>query len=326
MRKRVPPIGLALSVLLSAAAPPAARAAQPFEVGTVGAPSALLWPVYIGNTKGIFAADDMKVDIVFVPSSAAVQQQLAGGSLNVGINGGLVDPIRAVNQGAPVAIVRIEGQAPPYALLAKPAIKSIADLKGKTISVGGAKDITRTYLERMLAPSGIKPGEYDLVFAGATSARFAALQSGSADAAILFPPITFHAEAAGFNSLGIVVDYAKNLPFMGMTVNKPWVAAPGNKRRLEKFLAGFTKSVAWFYDDKNRDEAIKILAAETRGEPDDIVKTYDFFRKISFFEPTGKISKTKMTEILGVLKAAGDVDQSFDMNKLFMPGVTEIIE
>src|SRR5207302_2665798 len=48
-------------------------------------------------------------------------------------------------------------------------IKSIAGLKGKTIIVGGAKDITRIFVDRMLAPHGVKPGEFDYVFAGARS-------------------------------------------------------------------------------------------------------------------------------------------------------------
>jgi hypothetical protein len=68
-------------------------------------------------------------------------------------------------------VVRILLQAPPYALLAKPAIKTTADLKGKTIIIGGAKDITRIFVERMLVPNGVKPNEVDYVFAGATSAR-----------------------------------------------------------------------------------------------------------------------------------------------------------
>ena len=48
-------------------------------------------------------------------------------------------------------------QAPPYALLAKPTIKNIGELKGKVISIGGAKDITRIFVERMLVPNGVKP-------------------------------------------------------------------------------------------------------------------------------------------------------------------------
>jgi ABC-type nitrate/sulfonate/bicarbonate transport system substrate-binding protein len=310
--------------LAAVATAPVVRAAETFELGSVGGASPLMWPIYIATAKGMFAAEEIKVDVVFVPSSAALQQQLAAGSLKVGVNCGLVDPIRAINQGAPVAIVRIEGQVPPYALLAKPAIKSIKELNGKTIIVGGAKDITRTYLDRMMSPSGIKPGEYDLVYAGATSARFAALQSGAADAAILFPPFNFHAEAGGFNSLGLVVDYAKNLPFMGTTVNRQW--ATDNKQRLQKYLAAFTKAALWFNDQSNREEAIKILVDVTHGARDDIEKSYDFYRKINFFETTGKVSKAKIGEIVKVLKDGGDIDQKFDVDRLFMPGVTEISE
>ena len=84
-------------------------------------------------------------------------QQVTAGSLDVSISTGLADPLRAVGMGAPIAIVRIEVQAPPYDLVAKPGIKSIKDLKGKVISLGGPKDITRIYVERMLAPNGVKP-------------------------------------------------------------------------------------------------------------------------------------------------------------------------
>ncbi len=95
--------------------------------------------------------------------------------------------------GAPIAVVRIEVQAPPYDLVAKPSIKSLGDLKGKLISLGGPKDITRIYVERMLAPNGVKRGEFDMVYAGATSARAAALVAGAVDAAILLPAFNFQA-------------------------------------------------------------------------------------------------------------------------------------
>ena len=131
---------------------------------------------------------------IYVQSSANLVQQLAAGSLDIAMSTGLVDPIRAIEQGAPLAIVRFEVQAPPYALLAEATIKSLKELKGKMISLGGPKDITKIIVERMLAPHGVKPGEFDMVFAGATSARASALQAGAVDAAILLPPFNFHAD------------------------------------------------------------------------------------------------------------------------------------
>jgi NitT/TauT family transport system substrate-binding protein len=125
--------------------------------------------------KGFFAAEDINIDRVFAPSSAAMTLQLAAGALDITVEGAFVDTIRGIEKGAPISIVRILVQTPPYELLAKPSIKSLKELKGKTISIGGAKDVTRIYLNRMLEPNGIKDSEVDLVFAGGD--RFACKRS-----------------------------------------------------------------------------------------------------------------------------------------------------
>jgi NitT/TauT family transport system substrate-binding protein len=301
---------------------PAARALDNVTVGTVGSASANLWPVYIGINKGFFAAENLKVDLVFVQSSANLVQQLAAGSLDITMSTGLVDPIRAIDQRAPLAIVRLEVQAPPYALLAKPNIKSLKELKGKTISLGGPKDITRIYVERMLAPNGVKPGEFDMVFAGATSARASALQAGAVDAAILLPPYNFQAVSAGFNDLGLTVDFAGELPFSGTVVNRNWAA--GHMNILQKMLAAHSKSVAWYYDDKNRAEAVTMMVEVSKLKTEDVEKAYDFFRKNNFFERTGAISKTKMNALFNALQMLGDLPGPQTIDRFVLTGVTQL--
>ena len=140
---------------------------------------------------------------MFAQSNAAVIQQVAAGSANVSTNSGLVDPIRAIEKGAPLAhrAPRDAGAALFAAGQARDQ-EHRASSRARLISVGGAKDITRIFVERMLEPNGVKPGEFDMTFAGATSARFSALQSGAVDAAILTPPFNFYAESAGFTNLG----------------------------------------------------------------------------------------------------------------------------
>src|ERR1700761_8140236 len=120
----------AVAMACIAASP--SRAADKITLGTVGQPAANLWPVLIAVDKGFFTAEDLQTDnIVFVQSSAALIQQVAAGSLNVAISAGLADPVRAVSMGAPISILRIDVQAPPYDLVAKPEIASLKDLKGK---------------------------------------------------------------------------------------------------------------------------------------------------------------------------------------------------
>src|SRR5262245_36359861 len=176
------------------------------------------------DRQRLFTAANVKVDLIYIPASANAIQQLAAGSLDMSFSTGLVDPIRAAEQGAGLAIARFEIQAPPYALIAKSSIKSLKDLKGKVISVGGPKDITRLYVDRMLAPNGLKTGDYDYVYAGATTARAQALLSGAVDAAILLPPSNFQLQNQGFNDLGLTIEYAPELAFSGTMANKAWAA------------------------------------------------------------------------------------------------------
>jgi NitT/TauT family transport system substrate-binding protein len=310
-------VGLAITLL-------PAQAADTVILGSVGSASTNSWPVYIGINKGFFAAEDLKVDYVFAQSNAGVNQQLAAGSIDFAINTGLVDPIRAVEKGAGVAIVRIEIQGPPYILNARSTIRSMKELKGKVISVGGAKDITRIFVERMLAADGVKPGEFDMVFAGATSARFAALQSGAVDAAILAPPYSFRAEAAGFTNLGRTIDYAPDLPFAGTVVNRTFAGA--KPRVVERVLAVLNRSIAWFYDGRNRAEAVRIMIEVSRMQPDDVERSYDFLSGGRLFEPTGQVSKAKLTALVGALQQLGDIPSGFEIERLVLPGVTQLTD
>jgi NitT/TauT family transport system substrate-binding protein len=292
--------------------------------GTVGQASANLWPTLIGMQKGFYAAEGIKPEIVYVPSSAALVQQVTAASLDISISTGLSDPLRAVGMGAPIAIVRIEVQAPPYDLVAKPSIKSIKDLKGKLISLGGPKDITRIYVERMLEPNGIKRGDFDMVFAGATAARLSALVAGAVDAAILLPAFNFQAEGKGFNSLGLTVDYVKDLPFSGTAVNVAWANA--NKPTLEKVLRVENQSIAWFEDEKNRAEAVQMLVDASGLSQSDVEKTYDFFRNGHFFESTGKVSRAKLVSLAKAMESLGDLPGALDVDKVILPGVTQMTD
>jgi NitT/TauT family transport system substrate-binding protein len=300
---------------------PGSEAGERVVVGVTGTPNALAWPFYIAMEKGFFTAQDINIDRIFAPSSAAMMLQLAAGALDITVEGAFVDTIRGIEKGAPISIVRILVQTPPYELLAKPSIRDLKELKGKTISIGGAKDVTRIYLDRMLEPNGIKDSEVDLVFAGASSARLAALQSGAIDAAILTAPFNFYAVTAGFNIVGRTADYVTDLPQNGTVVNRNWAAA--HVSTLEKFLSAFNKGVAWFGDDRNREEAINILVVTGNLKPEEVAKSYEFFRKGGFFEPTGSVSRAKLRAVANVLVSLGDLPNGINVDQLLLPGVTK---
>jgi NitT/TauT family transport system substrate-binding protein len=312
-------LGFAIASLMAVAP---ARAADTVTIGTVGSPSANLWPLFIGVEKGFYTAENVKPDLVYIQSSASVIQQLSAGSLDMSMSTGIVDPIRAIDQGAAIALTRFEVQVPPYALLAKSSIKSLQDLKGKIVSVGGPKDITRLYVDRMLAAQGLKAGDYDYHYAGATTARAQALLSGAVDAAILLPPSNFQVQNQGYNDLGLAMQYAPELAFSGTVVNKAWAARSADV--LKRVLAAQSKSTEYLYDSKNRAEVVNILAKVSGQKLEDVDKSYDFFTKNNFFDRTGKISRAKMTALIEALVGLGDVKTAGNIERFLLPGVAQL--
>ena len=95
---------------------------------------------------------------------------------------------------------------------------------------------------------------------------------------------------------------------------------------VARFLAAFNKGVDWFRDDRNRDEAINVLVTAGKLKPEEVARSYDFFRKGEFFEPTGSVSKAKIRAVTSVLQSLGDLPSHIDIEKLFLPGVTKVVD
>jgi len=306
----------AIAILLAAVSSSSAQ--NKIVIGTVGGGNTLEWPLYIAEKKGYLAQEKLALEWVGVQSSAAVMQQLAAGSLNLGTTG-LADSLRAVDRGAPTRLVRISVGLSPYEVVAARTVKSWTDLRKKTVMIGGAKDITKLYFEDMAKPNGLAPGEYDYVYAGATAARFSALTSGSVAATILFPPFNFLALRDGYTSLGLSANYTKNFPFTTYSVNLNW--ARDNKDVVKRFLAAYAKGVDWFYDRANRDEAVSILISYLKSDPKDVADTYDFFVKVHAFDRVGAVEGSGVENYLSILKRDGDLEGATDLARFYDPAV-----
>jgi ABC-type nitrate/sulfonate/bicarbonate transport system substrate-binding protein len=109
-----------------------------------------------------------------------------------------------------------------------------------------------------------------------------------------------------------------------MTINVAWANA--NKAMVEKLLRVETRSVAWFEDEKNRAEAVQILKAASGLTQDDVEKSYDFFRNGHFFEPTGKVSRSKLNNLAKAMESLGDLPGALDVDKIVLPGVTQMTD
>lgn len=272
------------SVLAAALPSKTAGAVEKIVLGFVSH-GALQWPEYTAQHFGWFKENGVEIDMVTVGGGAA--QQLVAGAIHIGYSG-FPDFVRAAHQGAPLKIVLNGIGTPPYAIYAKPAIKTIKDLKGKVISIGAARDITTIYTAAFLESAGLTTKDVDFVYAKATPDRFAALVAGGVDAAILFPPFTFRAGGQGFTNLGDIEPFLKNYPFTVYAVNTGW--AQKNESAMLGFVKAYGRAIRWLYDPANKEEAVKILVKFAKSDAKDSAETYDYFTRLAAFSKDGIVA------------------------------------
>jgi ABC-type nitrate/sulfonate/bicarbonate transport system substrate-binding protein len=311
----------ALAMLLTIAVR-GARAAT-IIVGQIGSGSTIQWPVDIAVVKGFFKQRGIDLDIISVPSNPAIEQQIAAGSLNLGSSVGTTDPIRANSEGAPIVILRIDTPVSPYSIVTAANIHSVKDLKGKVVSLDASKGITRAYWDKVIAASGMKHSDFDYIYQGATPARFAALKSGAAAATMLTSPFDFYAEAQGFRRMIVVQDIVKDIPFTVTIGNSNWINA--HKDLTRKYLDAVNEGAKWFYDPKNRDEAIALKLKRSKMKKDDLEKSYDFYHKLHMFNTNSTVSKQHIRNVMDVLVGFGDLKAPFPVDRLVIPDITRVV-
>lgn len=312
---------LLTAALLLLAAP--AMALEKLVGGIAGQNSPTTWPYAVAMSKGFLAKRGIEFEFVYGQSASNILQQLVGGSIDLVVSTGINEPVHAAAKGAPVGMLRIVGRVSPYAIEAQPAIHSLKELKGKTVAIGGITDITRLYFDRMLDPNGVHWGDYDAIVVGSTTGRMGALRSGAVAATMLLPPYSFQVEAAGYNNIGLAVDYAPDLPFTATVLSQTWAAKhPELARGISD---AFDDGLKWLDDPANKGEAIDILVKS--GLPQaDVVQSYDFMHKIDFWAHDGTVSRKTINHLIEAMRAIGDLDQAIDVNKLFIPNVTKVVD
>ena len=109
-----------------------------------------------------------------------------------------------------------------------------------------------------------------------------------------------------------------------MAVHRRWAAA--NLPVAKRVLAATDKSIAWLADPSHRGEAVELLVKVGRSNKEDAEASYDYLRRIEYFEPSSKVSRAKLRNLIELERNAKTVDASLTVDRLVMPGLTELTD
>ena len=90
-------------------------------------------PLFVADKKGFYAKYGFRPETVLLRSSVAVPALLSG---DLDFYNGFQPAVSAALRGIPIKLVMMGAEKVIFMILVKPEVKSLNDLKGKTIGVG----------------------------------------------------------------------------------------------------------------------------------------------------------------------------------------------
>src|SRR3990167_2817379 len=172
--------------------------------------------LFVTRDAGIFRKHNLEPQILYITGAPPNIAALLAGSVDFVVFAGPA-AITANLAGADTAVLMSFVNTMEHSIFSHRAIKSPADIKGKTIGVSrpGSSD---DYGARVAVRKwGLEPDKEVLfVSVGGPPDRFVALQTGRVDAVLIQPPLTVRARKAGFNELASLADLG--LDYLGTSL------------------------------------------------------------------------------------------------------------
>jgi NitT/TauT family transport system substrate-binding protein len=187
----------------------------------------------------------------------------------------------------------VKGYADSDFWVRKGEIKSIADLKGKTLAVNARGSTIDAAVRAITIKHGLQDGrDYQMV-----EVRFPAmlpsLESKRIDLAVLVQPFNFIAEKkGGFEPLFSMTDALGPTQTLQYVARADWIAK--NRKVLVDFFEDHLRFRRWLLDEKNRDAAIDLVTKVTKRKAEDY--KHWVFTKRDNYHDLDAVSDTKLLQ------------------------------
>jgi ABC-type nitrate/sulfonate/bicarbonate transport system substrate-binding protein len=229
--------------------------------------------IVAAEKQGLLAKYGIEVETANKANSEELRSELAAG------NGALAylavdNAVAMVELARQDVIIVMGGEGSQNELIVQPEIKSIADLRGKTLIVDAVNTAYALQLIKILSLRGLQTGDYTLKPVGSTPQRLIAMREHKEYAgAMLGPPTSIVAKREGFVSLASVQESIGAYQAAGFFTQRQW--AKDHSSTLVGFLAAIVEAQRWLMAPSNKQQVIELLVKESHLAPEVAAETYE---------------------------------------------------
>ena len=260
--------------------------AQAAETLKVALPQKGNWDTGIveyGMQAGIFKDAGIDIQPVYTQGGSATVQAVISGSVDVGMQTGMLGLIGAYAKGAPVRIISAAMTGSPdifFYARADKGIKSLKDADGKTISYSAAGSSTHLVVLSLLDHANVKAKATPT---GGIPGTYTQVMSGQIDIGWAVPPFAIADVQAG--KLNIVAKGNDVPAISGETIRVNFTNADTLAKKrdlLVKFSNAYVKALDWSYSNP---KAIEYFAEAAKVSKDVAQESRDKFYPKDSLQP-----------------------------------------
>jgi NitT/TauT family transport system substrate-binding protein len=250
-----------------------ASAQQTLRVGKAVTNAFTFTPLDVGMKAGIFKEHGLAIDEYNFGGSAKLQQGLASNSIDIGIGSG--PELSFVAKGAPVLGVAAMAGKPALLCLVvsdKDGIKTVADLKGKTVSSSTVGSLTTWLVRELSRQQGWGPDGIKLAYLGEEPEQLSALLTGQTQGATVQIAAGYRLEE---ENRGRILyrfgDIAPHFIIHVIYARKALIASDPDV--IRKFLAAWFETIK--YMETHKDQVVDVAAPIMGVSPALAGRAYD---------------------------------------------------
>jgi ABC-type nitrate/sulfonate/bicarbonate transport system substrate-binding protein len=276
----------------------------------IGVPQQVIhWATFpLAQKKGFFKEEGLDAEIIRITGPSG-RSALVSGEIDYYTT--IAFMVQSIISGLPARVMASFVTCPAFVLMSRPEMKTMQDLKGQTVGIGGPPGSAVDIIARLsLRHIGLNPEkELKFVFLNSHERNFLALQQNQFAAALLPPPFDFQGAKLGFHSLVRAHDFI-NYPEGGVIAHTRKIKdKPDEIKRVIR--AGIRANR---YIRAEREGTIQFLMEWQKVNREIATANYDSASKI--FPEDGAFSEAGLRLIIDEARKAAKIDREIALNEV----------
>jgi ABC-type nitrate/sulfonate/bicarbonate transport system substrate-binding protein len=266
-------------------------------------------PHLVAEYKGFFANEKLEVRFHETTYAPDHNRGMAEGRWDFTLSSADTMIARTTTDGVDYLLFMQAEEGLSAYLIGQPEIASIEQLRGKLLAGDPGDSNLDLIRKKILRRHGMDDNQYEIDIIGSSPKRLEAFLQGTVVAAMLTPPASDKALAAGGVLLANAEEYVPGWPLTCGWTLRSWLLA--HRELAVRFIRAWAAATDWLLTPQNREETLGlIMAKEELNRP----AAEEAYRKVV---PRARINPAALETVIELRKEMGVYKPPYDSPERF---------